>query len=405
MSTTLCTVCMLSVSPMLFDARIQREAKSLRDAGYDVTIIYVEDKQSLSNIPNIERVWNSYQREMHNIHTKQVFLRSREWKWLPKYICKFLQAVELLLKFSWMVTIHRAEVYHGHDLTPGIFCILGKLLHRAKIVYDAHELELQAKNPFGLALQRFYEKFLIRCSDAVITVNEPIATIMNSQYKRRIDIIANRTEYIPVDCLRVKLLRHTIDLPIQTKIIMYVGYVTPNTRGIEQVFKALSLLSEDIIFLIMGVGRLESFKNYTMGKIKQLNINPQRVQFIGPFPPDQVVHYLSGADISVALYQSNLSQNNQLNAPNKIFQSIMAQVPVLASNNETFPQFIHNNGVGSIGELVDENNPREIADKVVQMLQTECQMQYRKHTEILARKYSWQSEAQKLINLYASLQQ
>jgi Glycosyl transferase 4-like len=153
-------VCMLSISPILFDSRIQQEAKTLRDEGYKVTIICIEDQQSISSLAHLEDLLFAYDQDMRGIDTKRFFLKSRDWRWLPKVIHKTLQAIELFLRFIWAVTVHRADIYHCHDLTPGIFAIWGKVFHQARVIYDAHELEVQAKRKLAHCLQTSYEKLL-----------------------------------------------------------------------------------------------------------------------------------------------------------------------------------------------------------------------------------------------------
>ncbi|HEX7050664.1 MAG TPA: glycosyltransferase [Longimicrobiales bacterium] len=390
---------MLSVQPLLFDARVQKEAIALRDAGHRVRIVYVEDPRSTVSIPTAAEARRALRTALAGIEVRPVVLRSREWRRLPAPIRKLAQAIELFCRFSWIILRARVDVLHSHDLTPGLFCILGRLVHGARIVYDAHELEVRAGNPILRALQAIYERFLVRLSTAVITVNEPIAGIMSRRYRRPVAVIANRPPYVRRDDLEPRRLRVAAGLPGDARIVLYVGFLARERRGIEIVARALPFLDEDVHFVIMGVGRIEEFREYLRGYAERHAVPMDRIHFVGPFPPAEVVRYISGADVSTALYRED-SENNSINAPNKLFQSIMARVPILAADNRTLPKFVLDNGIGPVGEVVDPLDYRRVAEMLRVMLDPDRQRKYRQNAEALAVRVSWESEAERLVALY-----
>lgn len=394
-------ITMLSLASMIFDARIQREAKALRDAGYIVTILYIEDQQFFYSLPDPEKAWIDYQNDMVGIKSVRIFLRSRRWSWLPSFLNKLFQAIELFFSFSFGVIKHKANVYHCHDLAPAVFAWIGKLVYGAKIVYDAHELEVEVTdaNAFIKSFRRWYEKKIILQSSLSITVNRYIADHMEKEYGKPVQVIGNKPFSVAKEKLEKKLLRQKISLPPNSKIVMYVGYLHPK-RGINEMVEALAFLDEDIIFLLMGTGRIKEYKTILNKIIAKNNISPERVKFIGPFPPSEVIHYLSGADISVMLYQAQ-TNNSVINAPNKLFQSIMARVPVIASHNKSFPGYIYDNGIGKIGETVDETNPKLIAKKVESLINASNIDQIKVNIEKYAQEVSWEVEAKKLVKYYS----
>ena len=103
------------------------------------------------------------------------------------------------------------------------------------------------------------------------------------------------------------------------------------------------------------------------------------------------------------LYQTGNDENNAVNTPNKLSQSVMARVPVLASHNKTFPKIIYQDPAGSIGETVDEKKPEDIAAKIIYMLDDTRREIYRKQEERLAYSISWSQERDKLVQIYKSI--
>jgi glycosyltransferase involved in cell wall biosynthesis len=393
---------MLSFQPVLFDARVQKEAVALRDQGHAVRILYVEDPRFLAGVGDVESAWKTYREATSGIETEAVFLRSREWRAVPRWMNKCGQLIELVMKFGLDVVRRRADVYHCHDLQPGVFAILGKVVHRAAIVYDAHELEVRAASRLKRAMQAVYERIVVRFSDRCLTVNRTIADVMATEYRREIAVVENRPIPIAPESLqRGRLTQHAALSPSE-KAILYVGYVTPHGRGIEKVVEALPFVDDSAVFLILGVGRLEEYKSHLYGLVDRLGVDRRRVRFLDPVPPGDVVHLLSGADVSVMLIQA-VSESYEACAPNKLFQSIMARTPILASDNKTLPAFVRDNGVGPIGEVVDQTDVRAIANAVDLMLRPERQEMYRRNLDALAGDYGWDQEADALVTLYRRL--
>lgn len=394
---------MLSVTSIVFDSRIQNEALALRDAGYQVVIMSVEDQALMRGLKDAQATWEKYLSQTKGITTKRVFLKSREWRWLPKIFNKALQAIELTLKFGIRVLRTKADVYHCHDLLPACFAWLGKLVHKSRIVYDAHELEIdqQQHGGFGNRVISVYEEAMMRRCDAAITVNQMIADIMSQRYKKNVHIVENRPEYIAGSLLDASRLRSEEKIPDRDVVIMYVGNLSP-TRGIDKMILALKYLESHVKFYIMGTGRIGEFKDQVDNLVKEHGIERNRIRFIGPYSPGEVIHYLTGADLSVLLYQPT-SNNMLFNAPNKLYQSIVAQVPMVASHNKSFPGIIQPDTDSAIGVTVDSTNPMAIAEGIKSMLQKDVYTRAKENLTNKSREVSWESEKRKLINIYQKM--
>lgn len=400
-------ICMISIQPMLFDSRIQNEARCLRDAGHSVTIVYVEDVAALTALPDIDGLWHKYYESMQGITTIGITLASRGWKVLPKSLNKLFQAFELTGKLLWSAVVKQknVDVYHCHDLQPGIFCIIGKLLRNADLVYDAHELEVRAPHRIGRMVQRLHETLVMTFCKKAIAASEYYASVMEEYYEREVSTVLNMPEYLPAENVETDLLRSELELPEQCHILMYVGYVARYRRGIEETVAALAHVEQDVYLLLMAIGRLAEFKRHIHEYAVSVSVDPKRIIFIGPYTTPEIIQYLSGADISIMLIHSDISTSYDLSTPNKLFQSFMARTPILASNTKSLARYVTNNSFGPAGEVVqDSRDPLQIAEKIEQMLQSTQQAVYRENAEQLARIYCWEKEADRLTQIYEEIE-
>lgn len=388
---------MLSFQPMLFDARIQRQCVSLREAGYSVTVLYVEDLKFLSGIKDISVRWEEYDAYMHDIKTVKIFLRSKNVK-VP-VLKRILQFGELFWKAGKFIITNKFDICQSNDLQPGIFALLSKVIHRSRIVYDSHELEVRSSNTIMKFFQRIYETILIRFSNLVLTVNETISRIISDYYKIDVHVIGNRPLLREVD----PTVHERRYLSSQTKNLLYVGYVQPKKRGIELVINAMKYLREDIHFYVLAVGRLTEFKTYIDDYATSLGVSSDRIKFLEPVNHSLVLDVVHEADISIMLIPVTVSESYNSCAPNKFYESVIAGVPVLATKNNTFPELIYQNGIGKIGETVNPNDETEVSLTINEMLKDENQKLYKQNANLLKHRYSWETESQSYIKLYSQL--
>jgi glycosyltransferase involved in cell wall biosynthesis len=395
------TICMLSVQPLLFDARVQKEARALRDAGWDVHVWHVDDQEFGRSVPADAPARRAFAEAMRGIPVHSIPLMTREWRRVPKRVNKLLQAVELACRATAHVLSCGSAVYHCHDLTPGIFAIVGKLTG-GRIVYDAHEVEVRSPKRIGRAVQALYEHFVVRLSDGVITVNERIAELMQRRYDRHVDVVMNRPEFVAFERLDPTRLRRAANLPPDAQLLVYVGYVEPRKRGVERVIDSLAYLPANVHFLIVAVGRMAAFREHIRAHIASGNLKVgDRVHFLAPVPPHEISDYLSGAHLSVMLYDRDVSKD--LATPNKLFESVMARLPILGTDTPMLRRYILENGTGPVGDVADPADPRDVASRVLKLLDASTQRTLRQNAERMAALVSWERQAATLRAVYASL--
>ena len=295
----------------------------------------------------------------------------------------------------------RADVYHGHDLSALWPAYLAAKLTRGKVVYDSHELFAERNTAYkeGMLIKtaiRLQESFLLGRVDRVITVNESIAKELQVRYHaaRKPDVVMNCPSLVLTE--RTNLLRERLALPKGTPIILDIGGITFN-RGLEQTIEALRFIVGPV-FVMLGPGKL-GFINHLREHAQKFAVS-DRVIFAPAVPHNEVALYASGADVSVAPIQ-NVCLSYYYCSPNKLFESIMAGLPVAASN---FPEMRAVIEADQIGAVFDPAKPQEIAAAIEKILGDRPAYELmRTNAYRAAAKYSWEQESTRLLAIYRDL--
>ena len=124
-----------------------------------------------------------------------------------------------------------------------------------------------------------------------------------------------------------------------------------------------------------------------------LNIS-ERVKF-KPFVANKfLISFISQAHIGVSLLEP-VSDNHRFALPNKLFECIMAGLPVLASDIPTHHHYIRKYEVGFV---VDAASSQSIGDGIKQMLTSQQQWEkWHKNCLAAAKELNWEKEEEKFI--------
>jgi glycosyltransferase involved in cell wall biosynthesis len=289
------------------------------------------------------------------------------------------------------------DILHCHDLwvTPASFVL--RLFRKFRFVYDAHEyfegLEIFNRNKIRKRLWMMVEKTIMGKVDVLISVSEPIARLYQKKYPKvkHIEVIRNVPKMeIDLDRLENRLLPDE-----DKKIALFQGHFKPG-RGLLQLIEAMTMI-EHVHLVLIGGGELEE---EIRDKIKILNVE-NKVTLTGYVPTSQLIKTASGADLGLVLFEPT-SLNYTYALPNKFFEYIMAGLPVLASNLETFETYIKKY---DIGMTVNPQDVQGIAEAITGMLSDEEQLIiWRRNAGETSKILNWENESQKMNQIYAKIQ-
>ncbi len=403
------------------DARVKKEAISLSEAGFSVTIIAGAEEgcpteEIWKNIRILRPPKDSTRRNV--LREKVIGASSKENNSLKSRVIKLLRRnrfrrfmTDLKRAVPWEYRLYRAalstgaDIFHANDLDTLFICAkaAGKL--GAKLVYDSHELWLESSRYFiaTSALDRFRyritEKKLIRKTDAVIAVTPSRGEVMKNKYPSisNLVIIENSTEPIR-DLPESSYLRDRLGIPIGVPVILYQGVICPE-RGLDKLLEAASVLrDEEIAVVIIGHDAWQGTLHRMHSEMNLMGT----VFLLPPVPSEALPEVTVSADAGLILFE-NTCLNHYYSLPNKLYEYMMAGLPVIASD---FPEMARIINKHNCGILVDPSSTEAIADGIRALLTTSQdemrQMGIRGRNASLEQ-YNWPVEEKKLVDLYMKL--
>lgn len=370
-------ICMVAFSDLHFDYRIFREATSLHQAGHRVSIIAAAFRSGpLTG-------WHDFETYLIPIDRNQSLRRLYPLFW--KKASTLLQQID-------------ADAYHAHDL-DALWPTSRAAQHRDRpLVYDSHEFWIEQSSLVGRKLMRGFwsqlEKRLIGRVDRTITVSQSIADSLQERYGlSEVSVLRNLPLYRPP--MESDLIRSELNLDAERPIVLYQGgFLTEN--GLREQIEAARDFG-DAAFVLVGDGPCETILKEQVRQSRLEN----RVFFIARVPFHQLHSYTCSADLGLCLIKGS-GKSFYYSLPNKLFEYMMAGLPVLASN---FPEMQHVVEQTDAGTVADPSDITAISRAVRALLADPAQRQRQRKAALKAAQcYHWEQEAEVLVQLYAEIQ-
>ncbi|MBK8492529.1 MAG: glycosyltransferase family 4 protein [Saprospirales bacterium] len=364
----------------LHDSRVLKECISLKNAGYEVQVAALHSGE----LPEEEVV--------AGIPVTRIRLRTRHWS--KNRLVQLIKYAELWVRLIRMA--RHADILHCNDLEPLPVVVLAKWLvnRRAKIVYDAHELEFDKSEAHTKYYPRFFlrlaERFFIRHANAMIVVSPLIADAYVERYGiTRPAVVMNCPNYHAPQP-HADIFRKTFGIRPDQRIYLYQGGLIPH-RGVEPLLEIFSQLDDSKVLVVLGFGPLTSLVEKYAADFPGIYYHPA-------VAPTELDRYTACADVGFCLYQG-ISGNHNLTIGNKIFQYIMAGLPVLASNLAGL-KYVLNAHMGIVVE--NFRDPDQLEEAVLQIGAWKKE-DYLPHLHEAALQYNWENQETVLLNVYHSL--
>ncbi len=335
-------VCIISTVHIALDNRIfYREACSLKNAGYEVTLIAVHER-------------NETLQGIEILGLKRLKRSQRPLLWLN------------IIK---MAIATKANIYHIHDPELLFISPIIRLITGRPTIYDIHEsvadfIELKDDLPnlwrvFLAWVFRWLEPALAylqsglifaddRIADSFKWINHPKTTLFNFPLQSFIDAASRSKNKIEPD----------------QPTVLYLGGIKRNrgTALIIEAFKQVLDMVHHAQLLLVGPFAPLSLEKELRTEIDR-RLMSGSVRIIGSVPFDQVGTYLEQATIGwipfppVPKYQKNI--------PTKLFEYMAYAIPVVSSDLDSIRQFIENR---SNGLLVKADDPAAHAKAIIELM-------------------------------------
>lgn len=363
-------ICLSVTNDIATDQRVNRIAGSLQHFSDHITIVGRKRRNSLK--------------------PANTGIRFRRFSLLFNKGALFYACYNIRLFFYLL--FHRFDLLVANDLDtlPANFLI--SKIKKTRLVYDSHEYFTEVPE---LVNRDFVRKFWERLEKIMVpeikysyTVCDSIAEIYNQKYGINMITIRNLSD---CDLKFPEAAGKEASNEADRKIILYQGSVNKG-RGLELVIDSMQYL-DNVVFRIIGDGDiLCDLKSHVAG----LGLE-SKVFFTGRMPPDELVQYTLQADIGISL-EENLGLNYYYALPNKLFDYISANIPVVVSD---FPEMGSLVKKYDIGIATNIRNARELALLFRSMLEdTESIRRWKLNLRRAASELCWEKEEKKLLEFY-----
>ena len=298
----------------------------------------------------------------------------------------FLFYAELNLRLFFLLFFTKKEMLFSNDLDTLIPNYFVAKLQRKELIFDSHELfseipELKHRKlikQFWLTIERWILPRLTK----VITVSDAI----KKHYKNLYGIEAVVIRNLP---LEKSVHQQSFPFPTENKnIILYQGAVNIG-RGIELMLETIKLL-DNCVLVIIGTGDIiEVLKQ----KVSSQTLE-NKVRFMGKVLPKDLKQFTPNATIGLSL-EEDIGLNYRYALPNKLFDYIQAEVPVIVADLPEMKKLVE---TYQVGEILWERSPKSLAKLILKVISNNYTIALQK----AKRELTWTREKDKLIRLLNS---
>jgi len=286
-----------------------------------------------------------------------------------------------------------SDVYHMHDseLIP-----VGLKLRKLgkKVIFDSHEdvpKELMGKPYLNKTILKVistffsqYEKINLKKFDAMVTATPTLRDKFLKINSNVVDV-----NNFPI----VEELSSSVSWDEKEDAVCYVGVIS-ESRGIREMVKSFESYSNARLNL-GGKFNQKSLQDEVMAYESWKSVN-----FLGYLSREEVASVLSRSKGGLVTLHDMANYRDAL--PVKMFEYMVASLPVISSNNELWKSIIDKH---QCGICVDPMNPKEIAEAIQYIIEhpKEAREMGENGKRAVEEIYNWANEERKLLALYGSI--
>lgn len=408
------------------DARVLRECTALVESGYKVDLYCIEDPAD-ELLPRFE------QRGDH-FRIFRVRRYPRLLTWIQKCKKNYLLILSLLLIYLFflfyisiptisfslillalvktklrMIWVRASiigrmifygwkgqyDIYHSNDLNTLLQGYISAKWRwkKRKLIYDSHEVQT-SRTGYDSKIYGILERCLVKRIDKMIVENHTRAKYNEQLYGFYPSVVHNYPFKQNSNNLEIFPLHDLLGVSPSEKILLYQGGIQQG-RGLEHLIQAAPLFQEGILVMI-GDGRL---KPKLINIVENMELQ-DKVKFLPKVPLADLPRYTRNAYLGFQVL-NNICFNHFSASSNKLFEYLMAAVPVVTCQ---FPEIKKVVEGENVGVCIDSHDPVEIAKGVNMLLNNPKIHSAMKENCIRASwKYNWEKEKHFFTRIYHEL--
>ena len=367
------TVIMAERTDIFHDSRVLKEANSLSNAGYDVSVYGFRDQLKTDK------------QRKYNFKIVTFPLISRKYR-----ILRNISMTIYIIIINFIIIIKNAKYYHNHNTMFLIGMYLSSKLHKGKFIYDSHEVQWECTK-----VDEILERMFIHKVDTVICVSDGIAKEVSKRYSIPLEkfVIISNYPY---------LTQHHVDLnqKIDSNNIKFIfsgGLRFENTENFLRAIKDIDKLT--VYFQSYNLGKCYEKMNSLTNELK-LN---SKIKFFPLVKPERINEIISNYDVAFYL---PITKHNKITyrypSSNKMYQYLSAGLPILCSQLDIFEKDFVENGVGISVNARDVESIKNGINKFIENPKMIKDMR-KKAIELSKSIFNWKTQEKKLLDMYNKL--
>lgn len=385
------------------DIRVEKEARALRDAGYNIMILCASKGQR----PLVDE-WEGNK----VIRMPAQPLAIKAINWLFRSIT--FHDLQLGKHLPAVIQENNIELLHVHDLL-----MLGTILTAAKkygipVIADLHENYPAALRYYltGRSITKPIKWILYKPSRW--QAYEKRSALLAEHILVVVDEAKDRLEAEGIPGDKITVIENTVDvdnllsIPLDNELIQrykdefvisYIGGYGGQHRGLDTVIEAIPQILEQIPeahLLLVGDGPI---KEVLQQMVAERSVE-SKVTFINWQPFEKISSYIALSDVCLVPHHSNA--HTEATSPHKLFQYMLLKKPVVVSSCKPLKRVIEETGGGLVFQAGDASS---LAETVVQLQDAQLRHKlgeagYRAVKE----KYNWSETSKILTGVYEQIQ-
>jgi glycosyltransferase involved in cell wall biosynthesis len=299
----------------------------------------------------------------------------------------FLFYAEYNLRLFFYLLFTRKDILVANDLDTLLPNYLIGKIQRKKIVFDSHELFSEIPELLHRSnVKKMWvslERWLIPKLKNNYTVCDSIGMYYKKEYDANFETIKN----LPI---KKELITGCFEFELDhKKVILYQGALNIG-RGLELMIETMHFLENQLLVLI-GDGDICEILKEKVSKEKL----EKKIIFLGKITPTELHSLTPLAAIGLSL-EEDLGLNYRFALPNKIFDYIQAEVPILVSNLPEMKAVIKQH---KVGEIVAHRDPKKLAHQIKKIIQKD----FTKELKVAKEDLIWEKQENKLLTIFNNL--
>jgi glycosyltransferase involved in cell wall biosynthesis len=306
---------------------------------------------------------------------------------------------------SGLCTEEKFDSIHIHDLPLSIIGAEMKKKFNIKLVVDLHEnwpalikTAAHTRTFLGrlLSSNRLwieYERKMLREADMVITI---------------IEEALERVAALGIDREKICMVSNTINFenlsvkPVKkdngSLVLFYAGGINIH-RGLQMVLRAIKILAARNLNISLWVVGDGSFRKSLEDLASSLNIE-SHVRFFGHKPFNEMLEIMSEADVAIIPHLR--TDNNDASSPNKLYQYMYLNKPIISSDCTSLKRIISETKTGFIYRNDSPEDLALLAEKLHKDRSLLKEIEGNGRRAVIE-KYNWNIDKERLINSYSRL--